>query len=65
VLIFGGTAGGSIGGGSPEKLEKAQKAFKDANIRYIEGEDHYFNGAGRDTMIQASIDFIKNNMEKG
>ena len=65
VLIFGGTAGGSIGGGSPENLEKAQKAFKDANIRYIEGEDHYFNGAGRDTMIQASIDFIKNNMEKG
>ena len=64
VLIFGGTADGSIGGSSPEKLEKAQKTFMDASIRYIEGEDHYFNGAGRNAMIQASIDFIKNNMEK-
>lgn len=65
VMIIAGTAKGSIGGGSPDKLEKAQKAFPDANIRCIEGEDHYFNGPGRDAMIKASIDFIKENMEKG
>ena len=64
VMIFAGKAEGSIGGSSPDKLENAKKAFQNADIRYFEGEDHYFHGPERDAMIQASIDFIRNNMEK-
>lgn len=64
VMIFAGKAEGSIGGGSPDKLENAKNAFQNADIRYFEGEDHYFNGPDRDAMIRASIDFIRNNMEK-
>ena len=64
VMIFAGKAQGSIGGGSPDKLENAKKAFQNADIRYFEGEDHYFHGPERVAMIQASIDFIRNNMEK-
>ena len=64
VMIFAGKAKGSIGGDSPDKLENAKNTFQNADIRYFEGEDHYFNGPGRDAMIQASIDFIRNNMEK-
>lgn len=64
VMIFAGKAKGSIGGSSPDKLENAKNAFQNADIRYFEGEDHYFNGPDRDAMIQASIDFIRNNMEK-
>ena len=64
VMIFAGKAEGSIGGSSPDKLENAKNAFQNADIRYFEGEDHYFNGPDRDAMIRASIDFIRNNMEK-
>lgn len=64
VIIFAGTEKGSLGFGKPEFFEKAKTTFSSAEIRYIDGADHYFNGTGREEMIQETIDFIKNNMEK-
>lgn len=64
VIIFAGTEKGSIGFGKPELFEKAKTTYSSAEIRYIDGADHYFNGTGREEMIRGTIDFIKNNMEK-
>ena len=64
VIIFAGTEKGSIGFGKPEFFEKAKTTYSSAEIRYIDGADHYFNGTGREEMIRGTIDFIKNNMEK-
>ena len=64
VIIFAGTEKGSIGFGKPEIFEKAETTYSSAEIRYIDGADHYFNGTGREEMILGTIDFIKNNMEK-
>ena len=64
VIIFAGTEKGSLGYGKPEFFEKAKTTYSSAEIRYIDGADHYFNGTGREEMIRGTIDFIKNNMEK-
>ena len=64
VIIFAGTEKGSLGYGKPEFFEKAKTIYSSAEIRYIDGADHYFNGTGREEMIRGTIDFIKNNMEK-
>ncbi len=64
VLIFAGTEKGSLGFGKSELFEKAKTTYSSAEIRYIDGADHYFNGTGREEMIRGTIDFIKNNMEK-
>ena len=64
VIIFAGTEKGSLGFGKPEFFEKAKTTYSSAEIRYIDGADHYFNGTGREEMIRGTIDFIKNNMEK-
>lgn len=64
VIIFAGTEKGSMGFGKPEIFEKAKTTYSSAEIRYIDGADHYFNGTGREEMIRGTIDFIKNNMEK-
>ena len=64
VIIFAGTEKGSMGFGKPEIFEKAKTTYSSAEIRYIDGADHYFNGIGREEMIRGTIDFIKNNMEK-
>lgn len=64
VIIFAGTEKGSLGFAKPEFFEKAKTTYSSAEIRYIDGADHYFNGTGREEMIRGTIDFIKNNMEK-
>ena len=64
AVIFAGTEKGSIGYGDPEVFDRARMAFASCEIKQISGADHYFIGPGREVMIQGTIDFIKNNMEK-
>ena len=64
VNIIAGNAHGSIGREDPDSLSMALESFSNAEFHIVEGENHYFNGAHRDFMIQMSIDFIKNNMEQ-
>lgn len=64
VLILTGTADNSVSLSHPDLIDRAKDSFKNADIRAIEGEDHYFTGAGRAAMIQATLDFIFNSMEK-
>ena len=64
VYMLAGDAQGSIGRENPDSLSMAQEAFSDVEFHIVEGENHYFNGAHRDFMIQMSIDFIKKNMEQ-
>ena len=64
VIIFAGTEKGSLGFGNPDIFEKAKTTYSSAEIRYVDGADHYFNGTGREEMSLGTIDFIKNNMEK-
>ena len=64
VLIITGTADSSVSISHPDLIEKAKNSFKSVDIKAIEGEDHYFTGTGRAEMIQATLDFIFNSMEK-
>ena len=64
VLIITGTADSSVSISHPDLIEKAKNSFKNVDIKAIEGEDHYFTGTGRAEMIQATLDFIFNSMEK-
>ena len=64
TLILTGNTGSSVSLSHPDLIEKAKNTFKNADIKAIEGEDHYFTGPGRNDMIQATLDFILNSMEK-
>ena len=64
VLIITGTSDSSVSISHPDLIEKAKNSFKSVDIKTIEGEDHYFTGTGRAEMIQATLDFIFNSMEK-
>lgn len=64
VLIIGGTKAPSIGAEAPEYLKKAIETFPSANLEFIEGADHGFMGAPREQMIEKTIDFVKDNIEK-
>ena len=64
VLILTCSADSSVAVSHPDLIGRAGNAFKNAEIKQIEGADHYFTDAGRPEMIQKTVDFICNTMEK-
>ena len=64
TLILTGSIDSSVAVSHPDLIERAGNTFKNAEIKQIDGADHYFADAGRAEMIQKTVDFICNSMEK-
>lgn len=61
TLIMVGTVAPSIGAESPEYIEKAAERIPSVTIERIEGATHQFTGQSRQTMIDATVKFVKEN----
>lgn len=64
TLILTGSIDSSVAVSHPDLIERAGNTFINAEIKQIDGADHYFADAGRAEMIQKTVDFICNSMEK-
>ena len=61
VVIYSGTKVSSIGAEMPEVFTKADEQFPSCEIIPVEGADHSFAGGAMNTVIDGTVDFVKNN----
>ena len=61
VVIYSETKVSSIGAEMPEIFTKADEQFPSCEIIPVEGADHSFAGGAMNTVIDGTVDFVKNN----
>lgn len=61
VIIYAGTKVSSIGAEMPELFVRADEQFPSCEVIPVEGADHSFAGGAINTVIDGTVDFVKNN----